>query len=196
MCVSALLPLADRDWSQAAGDLEWSARETLEHVVEGLVFYARDLATPVAELGAAELRLVPAEGASVAALVDGMRQAAAVVASVVNGTPDDVRAFHPWGMADRSGFAAMACDELLVHTADITNGLGARFEPPDDLCQRVLARLFPWAPEDGSAWQRLLWANGRTGLPEWPRISSPWRWHAAPLDEWDGTVPGFARSDR
>jgi hypothetical protein len=30
--------------------------------------------------------------------------------------------------------------------------------------ERVLARLFPWAPAAGDAWQALRWANGRAPL--------------------------------
>ena len=52
------------------------------------------------------------------------------------------------GMADASGFAALACDEMLVHTADIAAVLGVGFDPPRGVCARVLARLFPWAPHD------------------------------------------------
>jgi hypothetical protein len=37
-------------------------------------------------------------------------------------------------------------------------------------------------------WSALLWANGRTDLPG-QRRQVPWRWHCAPLDEWDGRNP-------
>jgi predicted DNA-binding transcriptional regulator YafY len=189
LLVEILAPLTDRDWSVTAGDLEWSARQTLEHVLEGLVFYARDLATPVLSLGEDELRLVAADGSSVASLIEGSAQAAAIVAVVVAGSPPDRRAFHPAGMADPEGFAAMACDEILVHTHDIARGFGVDLDPPDDLCAAVLARLFPWVSGDEPPWDLLLWANGRTELPGHPRRAPGWRWHAAPIDEWDGTVP-------
>jgi hypothetical protein len=186
---AALEPLADRDWDTPARDLDLSARQTLEHVVEGLVFYARDLATPVTEApGEHELELRCVPGTPVTGLVDGMRQAAAVVAAVVAATPDQVRAFHPFGPADRSGFAAMACDEILIHTYDIVAGFGVGFEPAAELCEHVLRRLFPWAPATGAAWDRLRWANGRIAMPDQPR-QERWRWHCAPLEEWDGSVP-------
>jgi hypothetical protein len=187
--VAALEPLAGADWEQLAGDLEWTAAATLEHIIEGLVFYARDLATPVIEPAAEELRLVCAPDTSPAAPLDGLQLAAAVVAAGVAAAPDEVRAFHPSGAADASGFAAMACDEILIHSDDIARGLGTPFEPPRDVCERVLGRLFPWAPRTRDAWQRLRWANGRAPLDDLPRLPPDWEWHCAPLDEWDGSVP-------
>jgi hypothetical protein len=113
---------------------------------------------------------------------------AAVLADVVRAAPPAARAFHPAGVADPSGFAAMGCDEILVHTGDIATGLGIGFEPPAGLCARVLARLFPWAPGDAEPWPALQWANGRIGLPGHERQDADWYWHCAPLEEWDGTL--------
>ena len=90
-------------------------------------------------------------------------------------------------MADASGFIAMGCEEMLMHTADILQGLARPFRPPDDLTARVLARLFPWAPE-GDVWASLRWVSGRIALPDHARLGADWYWHCAPLDEWDGTV--------
>jgi hypothetical protein len=188
---TALIPLADADWSVAAGDLDMDARATLEHIIEGLAFYSRDLATPLAsppdEDEELVLRCEP--GTPVPGLLDGMESVAAVIAAVVAATPAEIRAFHPMGMADRSGFAAMACDEILIHTDDITTGLGATFTPPAELCERVVTRLFPWAPEVADPWDRLRWANGRIALKDHPRLGPDWEWHCAPLDEWDGAPP-------
>jgi hypothetical protein len=80
-------------------------------------------------------------------------------------------------------------DELLVHTADITAGLGVPFTPERRLVTLVLDRLFPWWPRDVEPWTALLWANGRTDLPGRPSLGETWVWHCAPLEEWDGTVP-------
>jgi hypothetical protein len=114
---------------------------------------------------------------------------AAVLEHVIRATPTSTRAFHPAGMADTSGFAAMSCDEILIHTADIVSGFGIDFQPPEDLCCRVLTRLFPWAPTDVGHWEALLWANGRSALPGLERQDETWRWHCAPLSEWDAQIP-------
>jgi hypothetical protein len=92
-------------------------------------------------------------------------------------------------MPDASGFAALACNEMLIHTSDIAAGLGARFDPRREVCTRVLARLFPWAPGDNDSWETLRWANGRTPMGEHPRLHPNWVAHPAPLDELDGFDP-------
>jgi hypothetical protein len=79
----------------------------------------------------------------------------------------------------------MACDELLVHTDDAARGLRMGFRPDADLAARVLGRLFPWHRVAAEPWQVLLWANGRIDLPGLPNQRG-WRWHPAPLTEWDG----------
>jgi hypothetical protein len=86
----------------------------------------------------------------------------------------------------------MACSEILTHTDDILRGFnaGTTWQPPRDLCERILRRVFPWAPGEGDCpdrWQAVLWVCGRTALPGFPRLDDKWWWHAAPIEEWDGT---------
>ena len=111
-----------------------------------------------------------------------------MLARVIDASPPGARGWHPFGLADASGFAAMACDELLVHTDDAARGLELPFAPPDPLARATVERLFPWAPPDTDPWPTLLWANGRTDLPGHPR-QVRWRWHCAPLEEWNGLNP-------
>ena len=92
------------------------------------------------------------------------------------------------GMADASGFAAMACDEMLIHSHDAARGLGFAFSPAPDLAEAVLRRLFPWVTDDDDPWAALQWANGRIALGDRPRLRD-WVWHCAPLEEWDGKPP-------
>ncbi|MGA7987722.1 MAG: hypothetical protein WCB51_04910, partial [Candidatus Dormiibacterota bacterium] len=101
------------------------------------------------------------------------------------------RSWHPSGMTDPGGYAAMSCDELLVHTWDIGRGLGAPFALPESLCARLVARLFPmWTPPiAGDARDAFLWCNGRVALPGRPRQSGDWVWWSARLEEFDGTDP-------
>jgi hypothetical protein len=115
--------------------------------------------------------------------------AAATLAAVARAAPPGARAYHNHSMADTTGFIAMGCDEILVHGWDAVRGFGADFAPPAELAERVLRRLFPWAPTNESPWLALLWANGRADLPSRVRTGPDWSWHCAPLDEWDGTVP-------
>ncbi len=113
---------------------------------------------------------------------------AAVLARVCEASPPGARAWHPAGMADAEGFLAMGCDEILVHTFDIATGLGVGFHPPDELCAKIVARLFPWTSIEASAWEALLWSNGRVALPGLERLDENWYWWCAPLEGWDGEI--------
>jgi hypothetical protein len=185
-CRRALEPALDGDWEVRAGTLEWTCRRTLDHMIDAQVMYAGHLATEARE------RLPRLRNGNptlaVGDLLQSLAIAAAVLAQVIRGAGPTARGFHAAGLADGSGFAAMACTEMLVHTADIGEGLGTAFRPPDALAASVLARLFPWAPRDGSAWATLRWACGRSTLGDRERLAPDWYWHCAPLAEWDGTV--------
>jgi hypothetical protein len=121
-----------------------------------------------------------------AGLLDDVDDAAVLLARVLDGMRPAERAFHPAGSADRSGWAAMACDELLVHGLDISGAVDAPFTPDDIVVDAVLGRLFPWAPAIGSPVERLRWCNGRAPLGDQPQLDPSWYWWSRPLREWDG----------
>ena len=201
LCAEALEPLVDRDWSVPPADLEWTAEETLNHLVGVQLFYTTQLSTraeglPLFMFGPIMPSPRAEEMTRPALLVAGLRTAAAMLADAVAAAPPEARGFHRRGRADRSGFGAMGCDEMLVHTHDIVTALGGSFRPPDEVSAMVVRRLFPWVPEDSDPWQTLLWCNGRTALSDRPRLGSDWTWHCAPLREWDGTAPPGAMPAR
>jgi hypothetical protein len=176
-----------RDWSARAGELTWTVAEVAAHVADLCGFYAIHLALCSRSRLRFDVALHPtATVADKAATIDAL---ANHLAQVIDCAPPDARAWHHWGMADPVGFAAMACDELVVHSRDIADGWAQPFEPDRDLCARVLARLFPWAALTADPWEALRWANGRIALPDHPRLASDWAWHSAPLTEWDGQRP-------
>jgi hypothetical protein len=183
---AALESALDRDWSVRAGDLEWSCRQTLDHIVDALIYYAGNLATRSTERRSSPD--VDTTDRPVAVALTMLETAAAILAEVVRAAPPGARGFHAAGMADASGFVAMGCGETLIHSDDIARGLGIALRPPADLAGRVCFRLFPWAPTDVDAWDALRWAAGRTELPAHPRLGPDWGWHCAPLAEWDGTM--------
>lgn len=185
-CTGLLGGALGRDWSARAGTLDMSVSEVVAHVAHVLHGYAVDLAGGPAEVDAVELR-VHADRPP-ATLVAAVHAGAFVLAATIDACADDARGFHPAGPADPSGFAAMACDELLVHTDDAARGLGLAFEPDAHLAAHVVRRLFPWAPHGERSWPTLRWANGRAALGARPRLAR-WQWHCTPLDEWDGSGP-------
>jgi hypothetical protein len=80
----------------------------------------------------------------------------------------------------------MACEEILIHTWDIAQGFGVAMVVPDDLAAAVLARIFPWAPTECTAWEAQLWCSDRIALPGRDKIGK-WGWHGTPISEWDGS---------
>lgn len=184
LCVDVLSATIHGDWSARPPDLEMTVAELVAHIAQTGYWYAIDLAARGPDLGAVE----PVVDATAAPemLVATLRTGFRLLADVVRTAPPAARGFHPFGQADASGFAAMACDELLVHTHDVAAALDRPFRPDDDLVQPVLQRLFPWAPQDpDDVWEELLWANGRLASAGRPR-QHRWTWHCAPLEEWDG----------
>lgn len=186
LCRETLSPALERDWSEPAHDMEWSCQRTLDHLVNVMLYYSAHLATR-----ATERLLPPRDGEPVtppAQLLQLLQSTAAILADVVRAAPPDARGFHGAGMADGMGFLGMGCEEILMHTYDIASSLEIPFTAPEPLAAKVLARIFPWAPTNVSAWESLQWCSGRIALPDRERQDENWFWHCAPLSEWDGTM--------
>jgi hypothetical protein len=156
------------------------------HVTSCLTWYAQDLVAGTVEVSAFDLVRRPE--VELAEMRKQLGAAAEVLARVVDAADPAERGAHSWGLADASGFAGMGCAELLLHAWDVADGRGLDWAPPAPLADTVLARLFPWAPRDADPWAALLWATGRGELPGREPVTT-WRWHCAPLSEWDGTQP-------
>ncbi|MET7367065.1 VOC family protein [Streptomyces sp. NPDC005566] len=193
LAVDVLKESPSDDWQVPAGSLEWTCWETVEHLSDDLFAYAVQLGprkpptdTEVPYRWAAEREGGPANSifadpaAGSAGLLQTLEASGALLTAMVRTTPPTVRSHHSHGLSDPEGFAAMGIVETLVHTHDIAEGLSLPWAPPADLCDRVLARLFPGAPDDEDRWAVLLWSTGRAELPGRDRVTS-WKWHGAPL---------------
>lgn len=186
---SCLSQGVDRDWSVAAGVLEWSVEETIGHVAGALCKYALYLASRSSRFLAIGAR--PWPDASRAERLEAVRSAAEALANVAEATPDDVRAYHAVGMLEADGYCSLACSEILVHGHDAAQGLGLLFEPPEDLVERLVRRAYPWlGAESHDAWRLLLWHTGRVELPgRESHGDDAWTSVHTPLSEWDGEIP-------
>jgi hypothetical protein len=187
LCRDTLTPWTVRDWSVPAGDLEWSCRRALDHIVDVQFFLGGNAARRSTS------RVPPPRNgdpeATLELLLDAVVTGATMLERICAGMGPEDRGFHPAGQADAEGFRAQSSAEILQHTYDIASGLGERFRAPDQVCARIVARLFPWAPdtdEHPDRWEVLLWAVGRIALPTRERLDPDWWIQAAPLDEWDG----------
>lgn len=167
--VRVLTPYQSRDWQGPAGSLEWSCWTTAAHVAHDLLAYAGQVA---ARPGRAYLPfdLVIHADAPPRDVLQVVIASGRLLSSALAAAGPDARAWH-WGATDPGGFAALGVNEILVHTYDITQGLGIRWLPSESLCAAVLARLFPDAPE-GDPVQVLLWSTGRAELEDRPRVTS------------------------
>ncbi|MEV6300233.1 maleylpyruvate isomerase N-terminal domain-containing protein [Actinoplanes sp. NPDC051861] len=182
---------AELDWEQPAGTLSWTVRETVDHMADDLFAYAGQLSPEREPLSAyvpflwtrrpdgpaLTVRADPKDGA--AGLLQVLDASGGLLAALVEIRPPQRRAYHPMGVSDPEGFAAMGIVEVLAHTHDVATGLRLPWTPPEDLCDRVLRRLFPHAPAGTDRWATLLWATGRGDLPGHARLTS-WRWHGEP----------------
>lgn len=179
-------PIDSTDLRARAGPLTFSCARTLAHTVDAVLWYSANLACRSSTDMETPL-LSPRK--PLGYMLSCFESAANLLALAVAEAPPEARGYHAWGRADTSGFAAMGCDEMLVHGWDIAQGLGLDFDPPTQTVERTLRRLFPWAPAppDADPWQALLWANGRVELDGRP-AEKRWLWHNEPLDEWNGEV--------
>ncbi|SHN27978.1 maleylpyruvate isomerase N-terminal domain-containing protein [Streptomyces yunnanensis] len=191
-CVATLSGAPAPQWHAAAGQLEWTCWETLEHLADDLLTYALrfGLAHP-SGVPRVPLRIStdrpqgPAnvifgdETAGPEGLLTVVEACGGLLATVVDSTDPTVLAPHVFGASDPEGFAAMGVVETLVHTHDIARGLRRDGAPPEDLSSRVLTRLFPDVTLADGASATLLWATGRLETPACPRRKD-WRWYGAP----------------
>jgi hypothetical protein len=176
--VRTLSPHVTEDWTVPAGSLEWSCWTTAAHVAHDLLAYAGQVAArPTDTYLPFDLSVrtgtAPREVLQVITASGGLLSAALATAGA------HARAWH-WGPTDPTGFTAMGVGEVLLHTHDITQGLGVRWLPPGRMCTAVIGRLFPEAPP-GDPGQVLLWCTGRGELNGHPRRTS-WRWRSAVPD--------------
>jgi hypothetical protein len=179
--VAALGPARDENWLKNAAGLDWTCRFTLDHIVGATAAYAGDLAVRKTE----QYEVLRKAGGdeSINELLQLVEVGAAVLSDVCLAAPDDALGFHPDGPADWSGFAAMGCTEILIHTDDICWAFQIEFNVEPELSRRILDRLFPWAPREGNPWQIMRWATGRGYLEGHPSVGPDWSWHCKPLVE-------------
>lgn len=185
-CVAALRPRLGDDWASPVPGLDFTVSSVLAHASLGPLWYSLD--AWAGSTDSAKFQVSVAADAPPEALVAGLVQAGMACAGSLDAAPAGLRGFHPHGSPDPSGFAAMACAELLIHTDDALRGLGTRLDAPRPLAAAVLTRLFPWHTPDEDPWLTLLWAHDRpTDLDRPP--AGGWRWHPAPPAEWTGVIP-------
>ncbi|MGH3999663.1 MAG: DinB family protein [Pseudonocardiaceae bacterium] len=191
LAIATVSEAPSTNWNAQAASLNWTCWETIEHLANALFFYATQLATTATANKVVPFACTPQRpngpknmifadrATGPTGLLQVLNACSALLVAAVHTSPPHIRAHHVFGAADPEGFAAMGVVETLVHTHDVAEGIGLIWTPPADLCDRVLARLFPHAPANTTRWHTLLWATGRAELPDRPRLTT-WRWYGSP----------------
>ena len=160
----------DQDWSAPAGTLEWTCLATADHTVDCVFSYALFLASRRQDdyPNWGELHALP--DATAGDMVEGLRAVATMLSAVIRTAPTDTRAILFLRPQSTTGtpqdFAARGGHELILHAHDVCSGLGVAFDPPADLCARLLLHTAAWMREEpadptGNPWHDLLTRSGR-----------------------------------
>jgi len=165
------------DFDAEVPAMDGDVRRVVVHIASCLTWYAHDLAAGPSE-AVGPMPQWP-EDAAPADLVRELGIAADVLARVVATAAPHDRGWHPWGVADAAGFAAIGIAELVLHTHDVASALGLAWTPPAGPVAVTFARLFPGVPADGDPWAAMLWATGRDDLPGRERVTE-WRYAMEP----------------
>ena len=177
----------DRDWSVPAGTLEWSCARTADHTVDSVLAIAFFLASRkqdgYPEWGWGDLTM--GADAPPVHLVDGLEAVARVLSAVVLAAPPGTRAaLRRWPQVvtgDPGDFAARGALELVLHGADVCDGLGIPFRPPEDVSRRLRDHTAGW-----------LWVDARTSPPGVAPIGA-----RPPTDDaWSDLLEGTGRPRR
>ncbi|WP_418953355.1 GNAT family N-acetyltransferase [Streptomyces cinnabarinus] len=175
--VALLRTATDRDWDAVkAARSQWSCREAAIHIAYDLVIYASRLASR-GSTSHVPLRIAPDESAGNEGILQIIETTGTLLTATVNTTPRHIRAHHPcpFTTANPEGFAALGVGEVLLHTYDIAEALGLRYEPPAELAEFALTRLLPHVQPGPTPWSTLLWATGRGDLPGRAPVTA-WHW--------------------
>lgn len=156
-----------RDWSAPAGSLEWSCRQTADHLVDCLFSYALQVSSraPGPFLPFGELHALPE--ATSGDLVAALRGIGGLLRAGIAEAPEGPCAGDGLVVLDAEGWAQRGAYELLVHGHDILSGLGDTLVPPPELCTWVLDSEPLWMLDRGRAaagkapWAALLLGSGR-----------------------------------
>jgi Mycothiol maleylpyruvate isomerase N-terminal domain len=180
--------IPDGAWERPALDLEWTCRETAGHLADDFAAYALQLSgcrppqedylallePPPQRPGGPAIIVAPDPAAGTAGIVACLDAAAGLLCSVV-ATAGGKRGYHPMGVSDAPGFAAMGIVESAMHAFDILGAQQQAYAADPRICARVLDRLFPAAARTADPWQDLLRCCGRTPGTR----GVPWRWDSA-----------------
>ncbi|GAA4421269.1 hypothetical protein GCM10023169_13960 [Georgenia halophila] len=192
--VEAFADLPDGAWGKPANGLEWDCRDTAAHLLDDFGGYALQLSgsRPPAEgylrldegpprrEGSLPMMFWPEPDGGSRVIAECVDALGGLLVAVTATAPPERRGWHPNGVSDASGFAAMGIVEGSLHGWDVMTAQGLDFSVDGGIAERVLNRLFPAARRSEDPWQDLLVASHRT--PE--TRGQDWRWDSTVRDDY------------
>ncbi len=167
--IDAWSAVPEADWASQAPGLEWSRFETADHTIDCVFSYAFFLASRAQDAYPAFGEVHAEDGATPHDLVDGLRAMTNLLAGAVTTAPPQTRSII-WRRPEvttgaPNDFAARGAHELAVHTYDICAGTNVAFDPPRDVCQRLVDHTVDWPygslERTNDPWSDLLARSGR-----------------------------------
>lgn len=141
----ALQQVSGASWDKEPPEMTWTRKNTASHFIGALQFYATQLASgspdfvPTLRQDNAAIELKDLPGL--------VTSGSAILARVAEGSPPGTRGFYGAGSPDAEGYLYMGCAEIILHTWDIVSGTPVNLTPADDMCDRIVRRLFPWSTD-------------------------------------------------
>ena len=169
LAINAWTAVPDADWPSRAATLEWSRFETADHTIDCVFSYAFFLASRAQTAYPAFGEVHALDGATAEDLLAGLRATTNLLVGVVTVASADTRAII-WRrpeptLGSPKDFAARGAHELILHTHDICAGLDVDFDPPRELCDRLVEHTAEWPYGDlartEDPWSDLLARSGR-----------------------------------
>jgi hypothetical protein len=194
LVMAGFTQVPDDGWERQAHLLEWDCRDTAAHLMDDFAFYAMNLASrevhvdgyvpfldpPPWREGSPPMFCWPDPAGGTAAIVRGVDATGGLLVAVTATAPPGHIGYHGAGNADASGFAAMGIVEGAAHAWDVLTAHDITFRVDDEICERVLNRLFPGSLRTDDAWHDFLTATHRTEANRAPH----WRWDSSVRDSY------------
>ena len=169
LAIEAWSSVPELDWHSPAGTLEWSRFETADHTIDCVFSYAFFFASRAQDSYPSFGEVHALEGATPEDLVAGLRATTNLLIGVITVASSDARAII-WRrpeptLGSPNDFAARGAHELALHTHDICADTGVSFDPPQDVCQRLVDHTAAWPygqlARTDDPWSDLLARSGR-----------------------------------
>ncbi|UFU08247.1 maleylpyruvate isomerase N-terminal domain-containing protein [Ruania halotolerans] len=192
--MDAFATIPDDAWDRPAHGLDWDCRDTAAHLLDDFGAYALQLSGstppmneylrldegPPRREGSLPMMFWPEPDGGSLLITECVDALGGLLVAVTATAPSNRRGWHPSGLSDASGFAAMGIVEGALHGWDIMTAQNADFSIDQEIAARALNRLFPGVRRTADPWDDLLAATGRT-----PQTRGQyWRWDSTVRDDY------------